>query len=663
MKRNWHRFVTSFESRDDHPSLPPRVSRPWLLAAFVVWLLASIVASEPPGLSPQPLTGIAVIQSDVIDGRFGSRALAETELGVLLMELSRDHGLAPGDAVEFEGAVRGEPGRFAGREYLASLRVRTVKRLPLSAPMPLRVGNAVRGHVMSRLEPFDDSRALLAGFLIGDTSELERFDVEAMRRSGLAHFVAVSGSNVALVLVLVAIAAGPLSLGPKRRAVVGLIAIPIYAAATRFEPSVMRASVMAAIALGGRLAGVVFEAWQLLSLAIVILLALDPSLTGSVGFQMSVAATAGVLVGARWPVGGGRIKRALAVTVGAQVSVAPLLLIHFGSVPLMSPLANLVAAPLVAGATVVGAVGVAGPGFLVTVAAWLADAVLFIARGASVWPQLDAPWVMTTLVGVVVALSWKAARLPLGVLLAASILVMTLRGSDLPDPGVIVLDIGQGDSILLHSEGRYALVDGGPDDLLLLDKLRKYGVTHLDLVVLTHVHADHASGLVGVVGRIGIGTVWASAEPHKTAALSALLDALGAQGVPVASPTVGEVFQLGSLRLTVEAPLRRYASPNDQSLVVMVEGPARSMLLPGDIETIAQAELGHLRAEVLKVPHQGGATSGPEWLAGVGAELAVISVGPNQFGHPADWVIDVLEESGAEVVRTDEAGDVAVPLG
>ena len=86
------------------------------------------------------------------------------------------------------------------------------------------------------------------------------------------------------------------------------------------------------------------------------------------------------------------------------------------------------------------------------------------------------------------------------------------------------------------------------------------------------------------------------------------------------------------------------------------------MLLPGDIEVFAQGELSHLRADVLKVPHQGAATSDRRWLEEVGADLAVVSVGPNQFGHPAEWVIEVLKASGAEVVRTDEVGDVVVPL-
>jgi competence protein ComEC len=132
--------------------------------------------------------------------------------------------------------------------------------------------------------------------------------------------------------------------------------------------------------------------------------------------------------------------------------------------------------------------------------------------------------------------------------------------------------------------------------------------------------------------------------------------------VPIVEPQVGDNFRLGSLNLVVEGPLRKYASPNDQSLVLTVLGSERTMLLAGDIETLAQGELSYLRADVLKVPHQGAGTSDPEWLEDVGSDLAVISVGPNQFGHPVGWVIEVLEGSGAEVVRTDEVGDVVVPL-
>jgi competence protein ComEC len=228
---------------------------------------------------------------------------------------------------------------------------------------------------------------------------------------------------------------------------------------------------------------------------------------------------------------------------------------------------------------------------------------------------------------------------------------------------VVVLDVGQGDAILIHGgPGRFALVDGGPDPVVLMRKLRQYGVGSIELVVLTHVHADHATGLAALPAQMAIGQIWADTEPHATSASEGLFAAAAAYQVPVVAPRPGAAYQLGSLTLQVEGPLRRYASPNDQSIVITVVGPARSMLLSGDIETHAQADLDRLRADVLKVPHQGAATSDPSWLESVGATEAIVSVGVNDFGHPAPWVIDLLERS-ALVHRTDQAGDVMVALG
>lgn len=647
--------------------MPPPVSRPWLGAAVIAWLLASLVVvmTSPIPISPGPVATQVTLVSDPLVGRYGSWVIAEGPMGSLLLELDDSADLRRGDTAMIEGHGDGTAGRRTAHTYRSRVRIDSIEVVTRSTAPHLRLGDAVRERVVERLKPFDSSRGLLAGFLIGDTVEIDPADLEAMRHAGLTHFVAVSGSNVALFLGLLAFVAGPLALGPKRRAVVGLLGLPVYAAATRFEPSVLRASVMAALALGGRLVGIVFEAWQLLSLAVIVLLALEPSLTTSAGFQLSVAATAGVLVGARWPVGGGWARRSLAVTVGAQLAVAPLMLLHFGSVPLMSPLLNLLAAPLVTASTLLGALGVAGPGLLLDVATWLAGVVLGLARVSVDWPQIG-PWLLVTLVASIsAAIRWQRLRVPVTLGLTAALLLLVL-GWDTrpPDPGVVVLDVGQGDAILIHGgDGRFALVDGGPDGVVLMESLRSYGVTTLDLVVLSHVHADHATGLVTLAESMPVGEFWASTAPHETEASLLLMAELQSRGIPVNAPRPGDVRRLGGLQIRVEGPLRRYASPNDQSIVLTVAGPARSMLLAGDIETFAQADLEHLTADVLKVPHQGAATSDRGWLASVGADLAVISVGPNQFGHPAPWVIDVLEESGAEVERTDMAGDVVVDLG
>lgn len=644
-----------------HPAVPPRASRPWVLGAALIWVAMALVGPTPGSVMPPgPFQGEVILIGDVHQGRYGNWALGSVDDHALLVDLGSE-AASRGDKLSVRGTLEGEPGRAAGRVYDGVLDITTIDEVEASRFLPHRAGAWVRSTVLDHLEPFDDGRALLAGFLIGDTSRIDPADVEAMRRSGLAHFVAVSGSNVALFLGLLAVAAGPLALGPKRRAMLGLAGLPIYAAATRFEPSVLRASLMAALALVGRLIGVVLEAWQLLSLAVALLVVLDPALTSNVGFQLSVAATMGVLVGARWPVRGAW-RRALAVTLGAQLSVAPLLLLHFGTVPLLSPLVNLAAAPLVTAATIAGALGVSGLGFLLGPASWGAELVLWLARGAAGWPQLG-PWSLGAVVALGVLLRKFPRWRPLAVAVAVALVAWVGTFPARIEPGTaVVLDVGQGDAILLiGGHGHYALVDGGPDPGLLRDRLRRYGVDHLDLVVLTHPHADHATGLIGLVGQVPIAEVWADPSPHVTDASEQLFAAMVNYGIPRVVPHVGDTRRLGLLQLRVLAPVRRYASPNDQSIVIDVSA-ARSMLLTGDIETFAQSDLEMLRTDVLKVPHQGGATSDPGWLTSVGAEEAVISVGPNQFGHPADWVIELLEDSGATVLRTDRDGDVAIDL-
>jgi competence protein ComEC len=198
----------------------------------------------------------------------------------------------------------------------------------------------------------------------------------------------------------------------------------------------------------------------------------------------------------------------------------------------------------------------------------------------------------------------------------------------------------------------------------LLDRLHAYGVTYLELVVLTHVHADHAAGLVGLFGNVGVGALWAATGTHHTSASDALMAVAVAERLPLMSPQPGDRWSLGRLQLIVEGPVRQYASANDESIVLTVDGTSRSMLLSGDIETFAQADLIDARADILKVPHHGGATSDPEWLDDGGAAISVISVGAdNAFGHPVDWVIDALKDSGSTVLRTDQIGDVVLDLG
>ncbi|HSQ38025.1 MAG TPA: ComEC/Rec2 family competence protein, partial [Acidimicrobiia bacterium] len=528
-------------------------------------------------------------------------------------------GLAAGERVLVTGPVTA--GSFAtGSGVVAGrLAARRVERLgPATDPL-FAAGNLLRQRVMEGVARFEDrpAAALLLGFLIGDESGLPDADREALRLSGLSHFVAVSGSNVAIFLAAWWLAAGPLAWGPRRRALLGLAGLAIFVVVTRWEPSVVRAATMAGLVLGGRLAGVALDGWTALGGAVTLLLLVSGDLAGDPGFQLSVAATAGVLAGSR--LFAGRRPRwawtALGATVSAQAAVAPLLLVLFGSVPLFAPLTNVAAAPLVALSTAVGGVGVAtGATPLTGLALLAADAVLGIARFGRDLPQLG--WAGTLVVAAAGALSTRPRLRP--VVALAGVLAVgaaTVLPAQLPArPEVVFLDVGQGDAILLRGpSGEVVLVDGGPDPALLRRALLGRGIRRIDLLVVTHGHADHVAGLAGIGQWASVGRLWHNGG--EVEALASLVAEMQAAGVPVEVPGPGWEAQVGAFRIGVLGPLRRYASPNDGSLVLRVSAAGATVLLPGDIEAIAQADLGPLAADVLKVPHQGASTSDLEWLA------------------------------------------------
>jgi competence protein ComEC len=586
----------------------------------------------------------------------------------LLVGVTDPVEVAAHQRVQIDGTARPSPGYARGDAYAGRITARRVTPLGPAGDPLFRAGNAARDRVAAGLIPYGEqpAAALVSGFLIGDVRLLPPLDGEQLRQAGLSHFVAVSGSNVAVFLALWWVIAGPLAMGPRRRALAGIGGLVLFVVITRWEPSVLRASAMAGLVLLARTVGVALSPWSALGTAVGGVLLVAGELSADVGFQLSVAATVGVIAGAngfrsaraRW------LTASLGVTVSAQIAVAPLLLAHFGSVPLVSPLANLLAAPLVMASTVSGGLGLLlGVRPLIDLAVTAAGLVLSIARWAAPWPQLEPG----TLVVVAVVLGvggWRPLRAPAALAGACVLAVIVFSPiSRISGAAVVVLDVGQGDAILVRgAAGETVLVDGGPDPVLLIRKLRQMGVDRIDLAVLSHPHADHVSGMVAALEGVPVGTLWHPGFVDGGPIFGELLEIAASRGIGVEVPEVGWQADIGSVHLEVLGPNRRYASPNDQSLVLLATVEGHTVLLPGDVEVIAQRELGTVHAAILKVPHQGAATSDLAWLRAVQSTTAVISVGPNTFGHPSAEVVAALEEAGADVRRTDQEGDVIIPL-
>lgn len=599
--------------------------------------------------------GRAVIEPISLDGRpWNGPRLAATGL---------DPSVSVGSAIVAVGNLSPGVSRVRDEIVAGVLRVDEVLDVrPPSNPI-VRIGNAARDLVTTRYDGSHETDGLIRGLLVGDTDLLRASDEEDLRRAGLAHYIAVSGSNVAMFLVGWWFLTAPIAVRPVLRVVGGLIGLAVFTVITRWEPSVIRASVMAATLLVGGLAGIPLDPWMALGTAVTLLLLVSGHLAFSVGFQLSVAATIGVIFGVaaasgRRPVW---LYMPLYVTMGAQLTVAPIILLVFGSLPLLAPITNLIVGPLVTITTAVSAFAIVIP-LLKPVAGVGGDAILTVAHVSAVGPQLGVLAFMTV-AGASVAAAWRPTRF-LG--LAALVLMMMfgpVTARPWPDvPTLVVLDIGQGDAILLQDPSGFSmLVDGGSNARVLDRALRRLGVDRLDVVVVTHADIDHLGGLVELLSGGGTTELWIPAAAPQSDLLDDVVKSARREGVVVREVQNGLGLTMSAMRIDVIGPVRRYLADNDSSVVLWVTA-GRTVFLGGDVESVAQADLPELQPDIMVVPHHGSASTDLRWLDRTVGAIAVLSYGPNQYGHPNPEVVAVLEKAGAVVRRTFVEGDVSIPL-
>ncbi|MGZ4676698.1 MAG: ComEC/Rec2 family competence protein [Acidimicrobiia bacterium] len=360
----------------------------------------------------------ALAAVETIDGRdAGGRTVLVTATGD---EQSGLRVVEAGDRLRLRGALgplAGFATRLRWRHAVGVVRVRRLVAVAPASDPAFVVANHARHAVLRGADVLPPTpRALLAGFVLGDTRAIPPDLVTAFRDAGLSHLLAVSGANVAFALAIVE----PLLRRARLRTrfLGGIAVLVLFGTMTRWEPSVLRAAVMAALVMLARLLGRPADGPRVLVLAMTALLIVDPFLLHSVGFLLSCGACAGIVLGAapiaqRLP-GPRALRDALGVTTAAQIGVAPVLLTTFGSLPLVALPANLLAAPFVGPLTVWGLVASAVGGMLgPAVGLWLQlptlamlRAVELIARTAARSPLALDPAGAGALAGVVVTAAW-----------------------------------------------------------------------------------------------------------------------------------------------------------------------------------------------------------------------------------------------------------------
>jgi competence protein ComEC len=565
---------------------------------------------------------------------------------------------------------------------------------------------------------------LARGFVLGEDERVDDATVEDFRRSGLSHLLAVSGQNVVLLALLAMPVLAALGIPLRERLVWVLALIAVYVPIAGAGPTIQRAAVMGAAGLLATLSGRRASRLYALALALTVTLAIDPGVASDVGWQLSFAAVVGIFLlaaplreGLAARIGSKGWRRALAegaaVTIAATLATAPLIAFHFGTISTTTLLANLLALPAVAPAMWLGMLAAAGaqvPGFPVEainalnalLLAYIAQVAAWCGRPgwAYLHVQLGGAGLVASYAAMAVAIvaamrlgrrrriaalrerrqpaprspqqpRRRAPAVALAALLAAVAIWVALGNRDgaaaAPTSGlrVEVLDIGQGDSILLQPAGAPAvLVDGGPPGDELARKLHDAGVDRLGAVVATHDQSDHVGGLEELLGRMPIGRfLYAAAGRH-------LLEEAQAAAVPVYRLAEGGEVRSGRLRLRVLWPPRELLTdplpgtdPNQLALVILARWRDFSILLTADAEAEA-VPIDPGPIDVLKVAHHGSDDSGlGALLDRADPKLAVVSVGAdNPYGHPTPGTLATLAAHGVPTLRTDLDGDIVLEV-
>ena len=560
--------------------------------------------------------------------------------------------------------------------------------------LPARTGRAMRQRIQVLFS--GDAAGFLTAILTGDRGQVSEGAYLALTEAGLNHILAVSGMHCGFLMAL----AGLLLQSRRLQALLGIPLLAFYAALTGGSPSVLRACIMLSLPLLAILLRRESDGPTSLLTALFLILLANPFAAFSVSLQLSFAAMAGILwltpKLCRGLTGGerrGKAVRFLAVTfstsMGAMAFTMPLTAYYFGALVLIAPLSSAVCLWAAAWAFSFGLASVFVSflypplGALLALPARLAaEYILLAARLLSkipyhavytANPYLKYWMVYAYLLFAAAYLARRTGRRKylLASVLTALTLAFTLRlgaARYRSDLDVLMLDVGQGQSVILASGGTYALVDCGSANRwrnpgeTAARQVTSMGCRRLDYLCLTHYDWDHVSGVTGLLARLEVDTLLVPEGEDDAGLQAVILDAAASCGVRVHFVTREERLDFGRGTLTVYPPLGE-SGDNERGLTILASSGDSDFLITGDMDAATEAKL--LEAydlpdvEGLAVGHHGSKyASSQALLEALRPETACVSVGSNSYGHPAEETLLRLVRQGCEIYRTDLHGTI-----
>jgi competence protein ComEC len=647
--------------------------------------------------------------------------------GKVLVTLRPFPKFAYGDRLELNGRLETPPSfdTFDYREYLARRGIVSMAAFPQVRRLARGQGNGVTAGVIYVRDHLGDSlsaalpepeAALGRGMLLGQRTSIPATVTDDFNRAGISHLIAISGSNVTIVAELV-VSSLAWIIGRRRAVLAAMLFIGAFVLLVGASPSVVRAAVMGVMMLGAVLAGRPGSALPAVAFAAAVLTAWQPLAAFDVAFQLSFAATLGLILlqprldgrlapalGRVFPGGlSSLLSENISITTAASLAVFPITAANFQRVSLVAIPANIVAVPLFTATILLsGVASVAGlvssglgdlGGRFAVVPLW---ALIKIAHGFAALPYASAGIGGAGLIGAgatyaamgavlvwlsrppILTLDLPRIRLgPVAPAAALIALVALLTWWSLLKGGagllqVSFLDVGQGDALLITTpSGQRILVDGGPSGPELVRNMAAAlppGARTIDLVVLTQPQSQEATGLVDVLERFDVKNVALGGVQGETAAVRAWLQAAKDRRIPVTLLSVGQTADLGAgVRIDVVAPDAAYTSGNtgnaaDNPIALRLSYGSVSFLLASGLGQDGQSRLlsgyGDLHSTVLKVPlHGSDGSSSDAFLSAVRPSLAVISADDRAAsGGPSPTTL--LRLAGIPIYRTDRNGAV-----